>query len=95
MPMKPMKFMKSVKKKILKKVSKDRGAVYTRMSSKTNKHGASIARQKEAARRAAAQQQTAIVKTVSEVISGRCHCRGADVPEIKGSNGADGAGRRP
>ena len=64
--MKSMKFMKSVKKKILK----DKGAIYTRTSSKTNKHGASIIRQKEAAQRAAAHQQTAIVKTVSEVISG-------------------------
>ena len=64
--MKSMKFMKSVKKKILK----DKGAIYTRTSSKTNKHGASIIRQKEAAQRAAAQQQTMIVKTVSEVISG-------------------------
>ena len=64
--MKSMKFMKSVKKNILK----DKGAIYTRTSSKTNKHGASIIRQKEAAQRAAAHQQTAIVKTVSEVISG-------------------------
>ena len=64
--MKSMKFMKSVKKKILN----NKGAIYTCTSSKTNKHGASITRQKEAAQRAAAHQQTTIVKTVSEVISG-------------------------
>ena len=71
--MKSMKFMKSMKsmmKSVKKKILKDKGAIYTRTSSKTNKHGASIIRQKEAAQRAAAQQQIMIVKTVSEVISG-------------------------
>ena len=58
--------MKSMKKNLLK----SKGAIYTRTSSKTNKDGASITRQKEASQRAAAQQQAAIVKTVSEVISG-------------------------
>ena len=61
--MKSMKSTKSMKKNLWE------GAICARTSSKTNKQGASISRQREAAQRAAAQQQTAIVKTVSEVIS--------------------------
>ena len=57
--MKSMESTKSMKKNLWK------GAICTRTSSKTNKQGASISRQKEAAQRAAAQQQTAIVKTAS------------------------------
>ena len=51
------KFAKTVRKNIFKST----GAVYIRTSSKTNQHGASIARQKEASQRTAAQQQTEIV----------------------------------